>query len=108
MVLQSLCCCWCLLGPGPRARKDAPTLYKTKCLMVCHAADGSAAAPPWGSNWGAKDLRSDEVQKLTDAQLNDNITNGVGKKMPSAYKDKLTADQIKDLVGYIRELGKKK
>jgi mono/diheme cytochrome c family protein len=30
-----------------------------------------------------------------------------GKKMP-AYKGKLTDDQIKQLVGYIRELGKKK
>jgi mono/diheme cytochrome c family protein len=39
--------------------------------------------------------------------LNDSISNGVGKKMP-AYKGKLTDDQIKGLVAYIRELAKKK
>ena len=53
------------------------------------------------------DLRSDEVQKQTDAQLIDSTANGKGKKMP-AYKGKLTDDQIKQLVGYIRELAKKK
>jgi hypothetical protein len=56
-----------------------------------------------GKQLGAKDLRSAEVQKQTDAQLNDGITNGVGKKMP-AYKGKLTDDQVKGLVGYIRDM----
>ena len=60
-----------------------------------------------GKKLGAKDLRSEEVQKKSDAELNDVITNGMGKTMP-AYKDKLTTDQIKGLVVYIRELAKKK
>jgi mono/diheme cytochrome c family protein len=47
------------------------------------------------------------VQKQTDAQLNDSIANGMGKKMP-AYKGKLTDDQIKGLVAYLRDLAKKK
>jgi len=47
------------------------------------------------------------VQKQTDAQLIDATANGKGKKMP-AYKGKLADDQIKQLVGYIRELAKKK
>jgi len=46
------------------------------------------------------------VQKLTDAELTAAITNGKGS-MP-AYKDKLSADQIKGTVDYIRELAKKK
>ena len=33
-----------------------------------------------GKQLGAKDLRSDDVQKQTDAQLNASITNGMGKK----------------------------
>ena len=37
--------------------------------------------------------------KLTDAELIASTTNGKGK-MP-AYKDKLTEEQIKDVVGYI-------
>ena len=55
----------------------------------------------------APDLRSEEVQKQTDAQLVDSTANGKGKKMP-AYRDKLTGDQIQQLVAYIRELAKKK
>jgi mono/diheme cytochrome c family protein len=55
---------------------------------------------------GVMDLRRDEVQKLTDAQIFDDIANGVGKKMP-AYKGKITDDQIKGLVTYIRGLTKK-
>lgn len=83
---------------------DSANIYKTKCA-VCHAPDGSGNSV-MGKKLGAKDLRSDEVQKKSDAELNDLITNGVGKTMP-AYKDKLTADQIKGLVSYIRELAKK-
>jgi mono/diheme cytochrome c family protein len=59
-----------------------------------------------GKQLGVTDLRADAVHKQTDALLNDSITNGKGKKMP-AYKGKLTDDQIKGLVGYIRELAKK-
>ena len=52
-----------------------------------------------------RDLGSDDVQKQTDAQLTEIVENGKGK-MP-AYKGKLTDDQIKQLVGYIRSLKKK-
>jgi cytochrome c6 len=93
-----------LLIPAARA-DDAAALYKTKCA-ACHGPDGSGSTAT-GKAMGAPDFRSDEVQKQTDAQLTDATANGKGKKMP-AYKGKLTDDQIKQLVGYIRELGKKK
>ena len=47
------------------------------------------------------------MQKQTDAQIIASIDQRQGKKMP-AYKGKLTDDQIKQLVGYIRDLAKKK
>ncbi len=59
-----------------------------------------------GKTLKVPDLHSAEVQKQTDAQLTDSITNGKGK-MP-AYKGKLTEEQIKQLVAYTRELAKKK
>jgi mono/diheme cytochrome c family protein len=94
------------LSAGPlRADGDAASLFKTKCA-VCHAADGSGNTA-MGKQMQTPDLRSEEVQKQTDAQLIDATTNGKGKKMP-AYKGKLPDDQIKQLVAYIRELGKKK
>jgi mono/diheme cytochrome c family protein len=85
--------------------QDTAGLFKAKCA-VCHADDGSGSGA-MGKQLGVQDLRSDDVQKQTDAQLNDSITNGVGKKMP-AYKGKLTDPQITGLVGYIRDLAKKK
>jgi mono/diheme cytochrome c family protein len=85
--------------------QDAGALFGSKCA-VCHAADGSGSGA-MGKQLGVTDLRSDVVQKQTDAQLNDSIANGKGTKMP-AYKGKITDDQIKGLVGYIRDLAKKK
>ena len=93
-----------LVIAAPTQAQDGAALFKSKCA-VCHAPDGSGGGA-MGKQLGVTDLRSDAVQKQTDAQLNDSITNGKGTKMP-AYKGKITDDQIKGLVGYIRELAKK-
>jgi len=89
---------------APLRAQDAPTLFKSKCA-ACHGPDGSGNVP-MGKTLGVTDLKADAVQKQTDAQLTDSITNGKGAKMP-AYKGKLTDDQIKGLVGFIRDLAKK-
>jgi cytochrome c6 len=94
-----------LVWSGPLQAQDAGTLFKTKC-SACHAADGSGSGA-MGKQLGVKDLRSDDVQKQTDAQLIAIITNGMGQKMP-AYKGKLTDAEIMGLVGYLRDLAKKK
>jgi mono/diheme cytochrome c family protein len=88
------------------AADDAATekLYKAKC-QSCHAADGSGSTPA-GKKVEARDLRLPEIQKQTDVQLFE-ITKKGKNKMP-AYDKKLTDQQIKDLVAYIRELAKKK
>jgi mono/diheme cytochrome c family protein len=90
---------------GSTQAQDAGALFKAKC-STCHAGDGSGTSS-MGKTLGASDLHSDQVQKKTDSQLIDSITNGMGKNMP-AYKGKLTDDQITGLVAYIRELAKKK
>lgn len=87
------------------AQEDGAALYKAKC-SVCHAADGSGSSP-MGKQMGAPDLRSDEVQKRTDAQLIEITSGGEGNKMP-AYKAKLSDSQIQQIVTHIRELAKKK
>jgi mono/diheme cytochrome c family protein len=79
------------------AAEAAADVYKAKCAM-CHGPDGK------GKMAGTKDLASADVQKQSDADLAATITKGKGK-MPK-YEDKLTADQVKDLVGYIRSLKK--
>lgn len=90
-------------SPAVRA-DDAASSYKAKCAG-CHAADGSGSTAV-GKALKVTDLRSEDAQKKTDAQLIEITTNGKNK-MP-AFKDKLKADQIKELVAYIRALAKKK
>ena len=81
---------------------DAAALYKTKCVS-CHGADGKASAI--GKKMGARDLQDPEAKKMTEAQWIEITTKGKNK-MP-AYDKKLTADQIKELVAYMKELSKK-
>ena len=86
------------------AQSDAAKVYKTNCAQ-CHAADGSGDTAS-GKALKAKDLRSPEVQGKSDEDLAEVIATGTGK-MP-AFGKKLSADVIKSLVAYIRELPKKK
>jgi len=76
------------------AQNGADT-FKAKCAM-CHGADGSK------TTMGSKALNGADVQKMSDADLTAVIENGKGK-MP-AYKGKLSDDQIKGLVSYIKTL----
>jgi cytochrome c6 len=87
-----------------RAQTDGAALYKAKCAS-CHGADGSGGTA-MGKTLKLRDLASADVQKQTDAELTTIITDGKNK-MP-AYKGKLTDDQIKQLVGIIRDMAKKK
>jgi len=85
--------------PAAAAADDAAALYKSKC-QVCHGADGKGTAA--GQKMGAKDFRSADVAKQSDADLIKVTKEGKGK-MPK-YEGKLTDDQIKGLIKYIRSL----
>ena len=85
------------------AQNDAASLFKSKCVL-CHGEDGSGSTPS-GKALKAKDLRSEETQKKSDAEIAEVITKG-RNKMP-AFGQKLKPDQIQQLVGYIRQLAKK-
>jgi|HubBroStandDraft_2_1064218.scaffolds.fasta_scaffold1779134_1 mono/diheme cytochrome c family protein len=88
--------------PSAKAQGGAD-LFKSKCA-ACHGSDGSANTAA-GKSMKIRDFHSPDVQKQTDAELTEIISAGKGA-MPS-YKGKLTDDQIKQLVGYIRDLAKK-
>ena len=75
-------------------------LASTTCAG-CHAADGTGSA--MGKKMGAHDFTTDEVQKMSDAELTDVITNGKNK-MPKYGS--LKPEEIKGLVAYIRTLKK--
>jgi cytochrome c6 len=77
-------------------------IFKTKCA-ACHGATG-AGDTTMGKNLKLRDLGSEDVQKQSDEELANIITNGKGK-MPK-YDGKLTKDQITEVVKYIRTLKK--
>ncbi len=91
------------LGAPPDWAQDTAQLFKTNCVL-CHGADGSGNTPS-GKALGAKDLRSPEIQKKTDAEITDTISKGKGKMPPLGAK--LKPEEIKQLVAYVRALAKK-
>lgn len=88
------------LTTAVRAQDSPDALYKAKC-QVCHGTDGKGDTAV-GKKLGAKDFHSPEVAKMSDAELFE-ITKKGKDKMPP-YDKKLTDDQIKQLIKYIRGL----
>ncbi len=74
--------------------------YKKKC-SACHGAKG-AGDTLLGKNLRLRRLGSAEVQNKSDNELAMIISKG-RNKMPR-FDDKLSKDQIRDVVRYIREL----
>ena len=89
-----------LTAAMPLAAAADNAVYKAKCA-ACHGADGDGQTT-MGKKMNLRDLRSPEVQKQSNAELTKIIADGKGK-MP-AYKTKLTAEEIKGLVTFMREL----
>jgi len=90
------------LWSKPAVAQDVAATYKAKCAM-CHGADGKGATPA-GKSMGTHDFASADVQKMSDADLEQAVSQGKNK-MP-AYGSKLKPQEIKDLVSYIRTLAK--
>jgi cytochrome c6 len=88
---------------APVFGQSTAKLYKERCA-VCHGADGKGDTPV-GKGMHLRALDSPDVQKMSDKEMTEIIADG--KNAMPAYKDKLSAEQIKDLVGYIRAMAKK-
>jgi len=85
------------------AQDGGAASFKTKCA-ACHGPDGKGETAMGKAN-KLRDLGSPDVQKQSDADLTAIIENGKGK-MP-AYGKSLKPEQVKDLVAYVRSIGKK-
>lgn len=90
------------LGTVALAQGDAAAIYKAKC-MNCHGADGLASGPI-GKSMKVPSFKDPAEIKASDARLFTSTKDGKNK-MP-AYSGKLTDDQIRDVVKYIRTLQK--
>lgn len=84
------------------AQNAGADTYKAKCAM-CHGPSGLGDTPA-GKAMKAASFKDPAIVKATDAELIAFVNNGKNK-MP-AYKGKLTDDQIKSAVAYIRTLQK--
>jgi len=84
------------------AGEDGKALYDSKCAM-CHGKDG--VAKPMAK--GARNLNAADFQKeATTDSISKVIAEGKGK-MP-AYKEKLSADQVKAVSEYVKTLAPSK
>jgi mono/diheme cytochrome c family protein len=85
------------------APASAQDVYLDKC-SVCHAQDGSGNTAK-GRKLKVKNVRSAEVQKLTTAEMIDNVAKGKGKDM-DGFEKELGPELVKQLVTYYRSLAK--
>jgi mono/diheme cytochrome c family protein len=85
------------------AQSEGQKLYDTNCAK-CHGPDGSGNTTV-GKAVGAKDLRSAEAKKLTDAEIATQIDQGKGNMPP--FGGTLTKAQINALIPIVREFSKK-
>ncbi len=92
------------LNAGGSPAGKGESTYKAKCAM-CHAADGSGNTP-MGKKLKLRDLRSPEVQKQSEAKLEEIIAKG--KSPMPAYEKQLDEKKIDEVVAYLRELAKKR
>jgi mono/diheme cytochrome c family protein len=87
---------------------DAKTNWDNNCVQ-CHGKDGRADTK-MGKTLSAKDLTDPKVQAaFTDAKATQSIKEGVkqnGKTTMKAFGGKLTDQEIKALVAYVRTLKK--
>ncbi|HSV63440.1 MAG TPA: cytochrome c [Chthoniobacterales bacterium] len=87
---------------------DAKANWDANCAQ-CHGKSGNADTK-MGKTLNAKDLTDPKVQsEFTDAKATESIKNGVkenGKTTMKAFGDKLSAEEIKALVAYVRTLKK--
>jgi mono/diheme cytochrome c family protein len=90
---------------GAASAIDAAALFNNETVPKCagcHQADGKGNAAMKASMKDLPDFTNAAWQKkATDAEMIETIKNG-HKPMP-AYKDKLSDDQIKALVAYVRK-----
>ena len=77
-------------------------IFRAKC-SVCHGVDGAGQTEN-GKKFKVPDLRSEKVQSLSEDEMLDSVMNGKGYMPPMGKK--YSADQLKQVVVYVRTLRK--
>ena len=92
--------------PAATEGTDAKTTFETKCA-ICHGKDGKGATT-MGAKLGVRDYTDPKVQEaLKDEEMVKTIKEGIKKDEQVKMKpfgDKLSDEQIKAMVEYVRSL----
>lgn len=93
-------------SPAPLAGgRPAEEIFQERCI-ACHGADGTGQTRK-GRELKAKDFTRRRWQKhTTDEEIVAAITDGIPRKKMPAFKDKLSPEEIRSLVPYLRSFGK--
>jgi len=95
-----------LLGAALSHGAPAADNWENHCTK-CHGADGKGQTKV-GKKYNLKDYTDAKVQaEFKDEELTkaiaDGVTDKAGKERMKGYKADLSADEIKDLVAYVRK-----
>lgn len=95
-------------SPAPVVGPQTPDDIWDKRCTFCHGADGKARTKK-GRQYKAQDFTKPKWQKsTTDDEIVDAVTNGVPKTKMPAFKEKLSPDEIKSMVPFVRAFGARK
>ncbi len=82
---------------------SARKLYSDNCVK-CHKEDGTGGEVEiLGKTLDAEDFTTEKMKKESDAEYIEHITDGVEDEGMPSFKDQLSAEEIKDVVRFIRE-----
>jgi mono/diheme cytochrome c family protein len=101
----AVCCGIALVGGSAVRAAGAEELFGKHCAS-CHGKDGKARTPI-ARQLGVKDLTQ---SKTSDGEIEKQVTEGKkdergNQKMPS-FKDKLSSEEIKSLIEFVKSLRK--
>jgi cytochrome c6 len=102
LKVAAIFCCAAFLVTPAFAQDSGADIFKLRCAM-CHGADGMAQTPA-GKIFKAASFSDPAIIKTPDSERATIIKTGKNK-MPS-FAGKLTDDEIKSVLAYIRTLQK--
>lgn len=83
---------------------DGKELYALNC-MICHKENGKGGKlTVEGKAINPDDLTLDKFVKMKDEKIIGYVTNGVEDEGMPAFKDKMTAEEIRAVVAHVRVL----
>ena len=95
-------------SPAPLAgQQSAQDTWDKRCTF-CHGADGRSQTKK-GKKFKAPNFTKAKWQShTTDDEIVEAVTDGVPKTKMPAFKDKLSPEEIKAMVPFVRAFGSKK